>query len=243
MVTILIATYNSEKTISASLESVKNQLFRDWECWVLDGKSTDSTLTQVQQYIETDNRFHLISEPDNGVFDALNKGLKRAKGEWIYVLGSDDKLLPEAINKLMMAKDDDSIVLYGDAIAVFDSGKTRMIRTKPTSFMRYNMITSHQAMLVRKEAMQQMGGFDLNYRLCADFDLFQKLYLQGSKFQYVKTSVAYYGMGGLSNDFSFKNDWDKYKICKKNHSNACPLLFFLLDEMKWMLSKLRDKVL
>lgn len=243
LVSIIIATYNSEKTIAKALDSVKEQSYQNWECIIVDGCSKDNTLRVVLEDEQKDVRFRHISEPDKGVFDALNKGVMLSKGEWIYVLGSDDRLFSDALEKAMSIKDEDSVVLYGDAIADFGGGVTRPIRTKPISFMKYNMITSHQAMFVRKGEMNKYGNFDLQFKLCADFDLFQKLYLAGAKFQYLKCPIAYYGMEGLSNDFSFKNDWDKYKVCKKNNSNALPLLFFLLDEAKWILSKLRNKFL
>lgn len=243
MISILIATYNSEKTIEAALKSVKEQTLKDWECIIIDGASKDRTLEVVKSYKEKDDRFSFISEPDKGVFDALNKGVKLAKGEWIYVLGSDDTLTKDGLSDLMMKANDDSKVIYGDAIAKFADGREHKIRTKSPSFMRYNMITSHQAMIVKKSIMEEFCNFDIRYKLCADFDLFQKIYLKGYKFQYVEKAVAYYGMEGLSNGFSFKNDWDKYKVCKKNHSNACPLFFFILDETKWILAQIRDKVL
>ena len=243
MISILIATYNSEKTIDSALKSVKEQILQDWECIIIDGASKDRTLDVVKSYSEKDNRFSFISEPDKGVFDALNKGVMMAKGEWIYVLGSDDRLTKDGLYNFVKNKDRDSSVIYGDAIAKFADGREHTIRTKSPSYMRFNMITSHQAMIVKKSVMMEFGNFDIRFRLCADFDLFQKIYLKGYKFQYIKTPVAYYGMEGLSNGFSFKNDWDKYKVCKKNHSNSCPLFFFLLDEVKWILAQIRDKVL
>lgn len=243
LVSIIIATYNSKATIYKALESVYEQSYQEWECIVVDGCSKDNTLEIVLEYEQKDNRFRHISEPDKGVFDALNKGVMLTKGEWIYVLGSDDRLYPDALENAMNIKEEDSVVLYGDAVADFGGGVIRPIRTKPVSFMKYNMITSHQAMLVRKSEMNKFGNFDLQFKLCADFDFFQKIYLAGAKFQYLKCPIAYYGMEGLSNGFSFKNDWDKYKVCKKNKSNACPLFFFILDETKWILSKIRNRFL
>ena len=227
-VSIIIATYNSGNTLRAALQSVIQQSLQEWECIVVDGASRDNTIEIVEEFEANDSRFRHISEPDKGVFDALNKGVKMANGEWIYVLGSDDKLHPDAFKIVMKEKEEDAVVLYGDAIADYGDGKQRTIRTKPLFYMRYNMITSHQAMIVKREAMEKIGEFDLRYKLCADFDLFQKMYLRGVKFQYVKTPIAFYAMGGLSNNFSLRNDWDKYKVCKKNHSNAFPLFFFAL---------------
>lgn len=243
MISIIIATYNSAVTISTALESVCKQSLQNWECIIVDGLSSDNTLQIVADYEKKDSRFRHLSGKDSGVFDALNKGVKIAKGEWIYVLGSDDELTVDGLSILVAAMDDDSSVGYGDAIALYPDGKTRKIRTKPLSYIKYNMVTSHQAMIVRKSVMEEFGYFDLRFKLCADFDLFQKIYLNGRNFKYVKASIAYYGMSGLSNAFSIKNDLDKYKVCKKNHSNSFPLLFFLLDEIKWMLTKLRDILL
>ena len=79
-ITIVIATYNSEKTLAVAMESVLNQTFQDWECLVVDGASTDSTVSIVEEFIRVDKRFRLISEPDKGIYDAFNKGWRNAMG-------------------------------------------------------------------------------------------------------------------------------------------------------------------
>ena len=80
MVSIIIATYNSGKTLRRALDSVLNQSYQDWECIVVDGASKDNTIGIVKEYVKKDSRFRYISEPDHGIYDAFNKGWKMAKG-------------------------------------------------------------------------------------------------------------------------------------------------------------------
>lgn len=219
------------------------QNFKNWECIIIDGLSNDTTLEIVKEYSNIDTRFSYISEKDNGVFDALNKGVKLANGEWVYVLGSDDILIKDSFEQIIELKKENSDVIYGKVLALFRDGRTREIRTKKLSFMKYLMITSHQAMLVRKKLIADFGYFNLKYKLCADFDLCQRMYLSGKTFQYININISYYGMDGLSNSYSFKNDLDHYKVCKNNKSNKFPLVFFILDEIKWTIVNIRNKIL
>ena len=115
-VSIIIATFNAAKTLSIAMNSVMKQTFQDWECIIVDGASKDNTVEIVKSYVNRDSRFRYISEPDKGIYDAFNKGWKMAKGEWIYYLGADDEVLPNAFIELF--KSDMSLfeVIYGDII-------------------------------------------------------------------------------------------------------------------------------
>ena len=101
MVSIIIATYNSGKTLRRALDSVLNQSYQDWECIVVDGASKDNTIAIVKEYVKKDSRFRYISEPDHGIYDAFNKGWKMAKGEWVMYLGSDDEYTKDGIKALL----------------------------------------------------------------------------------------------------------------------------------------------
>ena len=113
MVSIIIATYNSGKTLRRALDSVLNQSYQDWECIVVDGASKDNTIEIVKEYVSKDSRFRYMSEPDHGIYDAFNKGWKMAKGEWVMYLGSDDEYTKEGI-KALMDNSDGADVVYGD---------------------------------------------------------------------------------------------------------------------------------
>ena len=113
-ISIIIATFNSAKTLRVALNSVMLQTFQDWECIVVDGLSKDNTLEIVKEFEAKDVRFHHISEADKGIYDAFNKGWKLAKGEWIYYLGSDDQVTRNGLTDLMEVSTSEACVLYGD---------------------------------------------------------------------------------------------------------------------------------
>lgn len=89
-VTVVIATFNVGRTISSAIESLINQTYPNWECLVIDGGSKDNTIDILKLYKQKESRVDFISEPDNGIYDAFNKGWKKARGEWILYLGADD---------------------------------------------------------------------------------------------------------------------------------------------------------
>ena len=114
MVSIIIATYNSEKTLRRALDSVLNQSYQDWECIVVDGASKDNTIGIVKEYVKKDSRFRYISEPDHGIYDAFNKGWKMAKGEWVMYLGSDDRLTQNGFTEVFEDDYPDYDIISGD---------------------------------------------------------------------------------------------------------------------------------
>ena len=95
--TIVIPTFNSAQTLKRSLDSVLGQGFTQLEILVIDGVSTDNTLDIIRTCSLKDNRLQYISEQDSGIYDAMNKGIKRASGDWIYFLGSDDRLYDDSV--------------------------------------------------------------------------------------------------------------------------------------------------
>lgn len=195
-VSIIIATFNAAKTLSIAMNSVMKQTFQDWECIIVDGASKDNTVEIVKSYVNRDSRFRYISEPDKGIYDAFNKGWKMAKGEWIYYLGADDEVLPNAFIELF--KSDMSLfeVIYGDIIWRKGKQKTRIKSVEP-SRLKGNM-PSHQCFIMKKEIIEKMGGFNMDYKICADFELIQKAVSMQARFHYTPTPIAIFNYGGVS---------------------------------------------
>ena len=113
-ISIIIATYNSGRTLRAALESVHGQTFQNWECIIVDGASKDDTIDIVKEYCAKDSRFRYISEPDHGIYDAFNKGWRMAKGEWVHYLGSDDTLTPNGMSVVAAELDDTYAIVTGN---------------------------------------------------------------------------------------------------------------------------------
>ena len=114
-ISIIIPTYNASKTLSVALESILEQSFNDYEILIIDGLSTDHTVELAKGY--QDERIKIISEKDSGIYDAMNKGIRLAKGEWLYFLGSDDRLFDkDVLKKVSQWFGQDYDVLYGNVV-------------------------------------------------------------------------------------------------------------------------------
>lgn len=232
-----MATYNSGKTLRNSLDSLLNQSFQDWECIISDGGSTDNTLAILEEYHSRDNRFSYKSEPDKGIYDALNKALERASGEWVYVLGSDDKVLYDGLSHLYEMVKPDAGVVYGDIYAVFADGSKKYVKAKAAKTMTYIMAPSHQGMIMRRNLMIKHQGFNIAYRVRGDFDLTQRVYLTGVDFLYKSIPVAEVLQTGLSCQLSYKNHLERYEIMKANHSVIFPYFMFWLVEIRGIIKR------
>lgn len=240
-VSIIIATFNGGKTLSRALDSVKTQSFQNWECIVVDGASNDDTIDIIKEYQLADNRFRFISEPDNGIYDAFNKGWKLAKGEWIYYLGADDMLEKDGLNNLLKEPNDVDAI-YGDVMCVYSKSKQEYCISPETEKIKKQMM-SHQSMIMRRSLIQSVGGFDTQYKICADIDIVQKAIKAGATFMYKNVLVAFFYVGGISST-GMKNLKEAYLIRKKyGYENSLKLRFrFFVKYLKRTIRLLLRKV-
>ena len=242
LVSIIIATYNSENTIRTALESVNQLSFDNWECIIVDGLSNDQTVSIVDQYSKENSKIRYISEKDTGIYNALNKGWRLAKGNWIYVLGSDDTLTPTGLKELLDNTEKTVDVVYGNVFLKSKDGHISNFIAKSHSHLKYVMNCSHQAVIVRKSLLEKLGGFQEKYRIRADFDLLQRAFLAGFNFKKVDSYVAYFLEDGLSSNADYSTHIERYEICKNNKSTSFPLFWYLYQESKFYLKLILSKV-
>ncbi|MCE9472707.1 glycosyltransferase family 2 protein [Bacteroides fragilis] len=196
LITIVTVCYNAKESISHTIESVLNQTWPLIEYIVVDGDSSDGTLPIVLSYknafIEKGYGFRCISEKDNGIYDAMNKGIAMASGHWINFMNSGDGFSSPFIVENIFAKQipDDICVIYGDIELVLDFGIVRM-PPKPIDFLKKKMAFCHQASFVRCEEMKAYP-FNLRYRYGADYDFFYQCYCRGNGFYYCNMVIAYF---------------------------------------------------
>jgi len=240
IISIVIPTFNAEVTIKNAIESVLNQTYKNIELVIVDGLSSDNTLEIVKQYSSVDNRIKYISEPDSGIYDAMNKGWKMASGEWIHFLGADDELLPSAIEILL--KDVDSDIIYGNTILKFKTREKYQVSIPKTNKVRYRPIFCHQSCIMRKTVFFNLSGFDVGFRLLADFDLIQRAYLNDYSFQYVNETISLYSVYGQSSN-TLATDLERLKICKKNKSSKWIYYYFIIYFIKKLMLIFRNRVL
>jgi glycosyltransferase involved in cell wall biosynthesis len=195
---IVLPTYNSGLTINTALDSILNQSYRDIEVVVIDGLSNDHTTRVVKEYMATDSRVNFVSEIDEGVYDAMNKGVGRATGQWLYFMGSDDLLYNENVLQDIFeeASKNDVDIIYGNV----DSNKLgKHYDGEFDEAKLYGKNICHQAIFIKRDVFNNIGNFNLKYPLHADWDHNIRWFLNNSiKKKYVNRTIAFYADSGLS---------------------------------------------
>lgn len=199
---IIIPTYNAEATLGAALESITTQNFRDYEVIIVDGVSKDGTADIVDRYAANNPAIRWVSEKDKGIYDAMNKGIGLARGEWLYFLGSDDILLDDQVltNVHRAAESTDARMVYGNvlvkgSIIWAGDGKIYDGEFDREKIARSNI--SHQAIFYHKSVFPAVGNYNIAYSTCADWDLNLRCFAR-LKTQYVPLTIARFLVGGQS---------------------------------------------
>jgi len=195
--------------------------------------SNDSTIGIVKEFANKDPRIRYLSEKDHGIYDAFNKGWKIAKGEWIYYLGSDDVLTEDGIGKLMNEAEIagmDVGCINGGVLRISQDGYRRKV-------MSNGYIGSHQGMIMRRTAIEELNGFDLKYKILADYNLFIRM--KNSHWSVINTDtiVAYFKAGGTSEKISSTHLVFKEKLMILRSDKYCnfPILITLYDTSRTVL--------
>ena len=222
-VSIITVCYNSEKFIRDAIESVLSQTYSNIEYIIVDGGSKDQTVNIVKSYDYRISKF--ISEPDNGIYDAMNKGIKLATGDIVGIINSDDFYASnDVIQKIVNGFDEDTDATYGDLLVVFRDDTNRIKREyKANRFtirsLKYGIMPGHATIFLRRELFEQYGLYKTDYKIAADFDLLVRyVYLHSIKLKYIPQIVIKARTGGTSDD----NILTKFKI-SKDISPAYPL--------------------
>lgn|SRR5574344_169206 len=223
LISIIIATYNSGKTLHTALESVVNQQFQNWECIIVDGASTDNTLHIIKDYAENDSRIKYISEADHGIYDAFNKGWRMAKGTWVQYLGSDDSLTLYGLRDIHLEQYSDYSIVTGDVYINKTDGTTKINLSAGYG-------GCHQGKFTKREILKQMNGFDECFPILADYDLMLKMKHSHYKVKNIRVNVAYFAMGGISQNFTRLIDRakERYRI-ERRYNNAWNTLYSVVS--------------
>lgn len=201
--TCVTATWNAIKAGNreALIRCVKSvaALKTDHEHLIYDGASTDGTVELLNGLAQSVPGLKIVSEPDTGIYSALNKGVRDAQGEWFYVLGCDDYLKAPQIMDKMISDLDGSTDILATTVRIEKPNGALVTNYEPCMTRLYtNSCACHQGEIMRTEVARALGGFDEQYRLAADSDMFLKAHLQGYRFRYEREIFAVFLDGGAS---------------------------------------------
>lgn len=202
-ISIITVVFNAAKTLEETIESVLKQTYDNWEFIIVDGGSTDGTIDILKRH--NSGKVLWRSEPDNGIYDAMNKGIKRASGDWIYFLGGDDTFFnQQVLGNIFLNKRYEADFIYGN---VYDK---RLKRNYDGEFDQNKLLKKnicHQGIFFRKEIFNDIGTFNTRYRLFADWDFNLRCFSNEKvRKEHVDVVVANYSAGGASaenNDILF----------------------------------------
>lgn len=203
-ISIITVCKNSEKHIEKAIQSVIGQTYHNYEYIVVDGKSDDRTCEIIAKYSNHITKF--ISESDNGIYEAMNKGIKLATGDFIFFLNSDDYFFDKEVVKDIvqtLSKYSDCDFIYGNVDSISISGESFMNKSPQPEFLREAMIFScaipHQGSFFKADLFEKLGLFDENYRIAGDYEWFMRLLKERSlKLIYCDRTISSYSCGGLS---------------------------------------------
>jgi len=214
-ISIITPTFNAGKHIAQCLSSVQDQTFRNFEHLILDGGSTDGTIDTVKTHVNHHTNIRLYVDRDQGIYDAMNKGIAQAGGDWLYFLGADDALMDSHVLEKMwpflaQAK---AQFIYGNVF--FQSlGRDYDHEFDMEKILKRNIC--HQAIFYHQSIFKIIGLYDFHYKTQADYDLNLRSWLSGRiNHGYAPVTIASYSEGGLSSlqpDGLFKADFPKRSI-------------------------------
>ena len=214
--TVITIVYNNVRDIERTINSVLNQTYTQIEYIIIDGKSTDGTLAIIEKY--KSNISKIVSEPDKGIYDAMNKGLALATGDYVLFMNSGDEIYDEQTVEDVFASAPGADIYYGETEMYNDNWESlgRRRHEAPEKFdwtsFKYGMSISHQAIYIRRNII---APYDLAYKYSSDIDWIIKAAKKASSIVNVRRYVAKYLVGGMSKKKHRESLKERFKIFTK----------------------------
>lgn len=202
-ISIITVCYNAEDSLRDTIQSVLEQTFEEYEYLIIDGKSSDKSMDIIQEY--KNDKMKIYSEEDRGIYNAMNRGVARAKGEYLYFLNAGDTFFSKTVLEDVMKEIDRTTasLIYGNVCVLYERkhkrAKSDFGKPNKKSLKRIMMgdMPCHQSMFIRAEVIAA-HYFNERYRIRADFDLFVYLFRYKFKMEYITLTIANYPADGVS---------------------------------------------
>lgn len=241
-VSIITISYNSAQTIERTIQSVLAQKYLNIEYIIVDGGSTDGTVDVIKKYSDC---ITWISEKDEGISDAFNKGIKLSSGDLICMMNSDDYMAENAIEVVVNAYEDEVDIYYGDVIVVDQDDNSFHRKPRRLGYFKYSQPIFHQSTYINRRAYARYGLYDVGLKMAMDYELLYKMYLGGVKFKYVGQILATFSLQGLSGSNEIKNAKAVYSVSVRcGTSKIAATLFLVRNYISHYLKKvLKGKII
>ncbi len=239
LISIITIAYNSDLTIERTIKSVLSQNYKNYEYIIVDGASKDGTIDIVKKYEPLfEGRLKWKSEPDNGIYNAMNKGVKMASGEIIGIVNSDDWLESNALQVVyelsLNTPELRSSLFCGSVYFHYANGEKQLFNSDKERFFKgiphhsYNFGAYHPAIFVGRDVYSSVGLFDENFKIEADTDFIYRCYKDNKIFVFTSCVLSNMADGGASNVVNLKKYYrEKKYFLKKNEIEGLPAIFLM----------------
>lgn len=238
LISVITVVYNGEQYLEQTIQSVFEQSYSNIEYIIIDGGSTDNTIKIIEKYADAVD--YWISEPDSGIYDAMNKGIQLANGDLIVLLNADDFFPKESLMQVVERFNSDFVpeaIYYGDAYILYDDLQTKALRKAHLNFKKCMGII-HQTMFVMKSVYLKYGMYDLKYQNTADYDFSLRTFLNQTPYIYVEKPLVYSRRrpGRISEKFAKQSIAEEYVILR-SHYGIWGWIYFMKN---YFFSKCRE---
>lgn len=241
IISIITVSYNAAPYIEKTIQSVINQTYSNIEYIIIDGGSKDGTIDIIKKY--SNQITYWVSEPDKGIYDAMNKGIKMATGLYINFMNAGDYFYTNTVIEEIAKINSYNDIIFGDSI-IEKNGMLQISKADPFynyPKLRHKMGFTHQSVFVKTELAKQ-NPFDYKYKLAADYNMIITLYRKGCKFFYINLPISYYDLNGVS--FQKRRQHIYETLCVDNpHTIGLNKIKSYLILYRWNLSIIIKKIL
>lgn len=239
LITVITVVFNGEQFLEETIQSVINQTYTNIEYIIIDGGSSDGTMEIIEKYI--DKIDYWVSEQDKGIYDAMNKGIAQATGEWINFMNEGDWFFSEGV-LLSVFKDrnhSNAQIIYGDHEVHYHSGRKRIKKAGRVENLWKGSQFCHQAVFVNTH-YHKAHNFNMHNRIAADFEFFYMAWKDNIKFSQVGEVVASFAAGGVSDVNRVATTLGFWGVVEEN---TAVNLFYIMCLLKEILKSLIKKVI
>ncbi len=223
-VSVITINYNNAVGLTRTINSVLSQTFVDYEFVVVDGLSSDESISILEKFRSKIS--HCLIEKDQGIYDAMNKGINASCGEWIVFINSGDEFYSESTLDLVSRNmESGTDFLYGDVLVNYPNGMENLKKANSLDLFWRKLPFSHQTLYCRSEYLKNIG-FNKNYEVCADFDFGLKNFVSGANFKHINKPLAIIEAGGKSEQGRFKIALEVKKISIKHVPSIFHNIYF-----------------